>query len=508
MTAPRILPQNVDYTDRDFDALRARLFAMIPQVYPTWSDTQVSNFGNILVEVIAFMGDVIGYYQDSQAGEAFMVTAKLRRSLINLAKGFGFVPPGASAATVDVAITLAAAVQAGATFTIPRGDRVKTADVTEPIFYQFLEDAIFLAGETTKTVTVEQSEFQEAVQTSTELADQTIVLSATPYLDGSAVVVFANGTYGQVDDFLDSTASDRHFTVSVDQGDRATLRFGSGVNGAIPQGTGEIEYRTGGGEAGRVEAGKLNRFERTSYTDSLGAVVTPSVTNPEAASGGSDRATNAQIAQLAPQSLRVLERAIAREDFEIVAESTAGVARALALTKNEYEAVGENQMYLSIVPVGLGTATTLLLDTVSARFSKTGSHPKGNTLDLQTVTSNYLDVDISTIVYLVQGAKPATVRAAIIAAIQALFALTKADGSRNEAINFGYYLDPEAGNDPAFAWSDIFNAIRDTVGVLRVDPGGSGLLLNGARQDVGLTPIQFPRLGDIVIKNGATGLDL
>ncbi len=32
------LPESVDYTDKDFDALRARLIALIKSVFPDWTE--------------------------------------------------------------------------------------------------------------------------------------------------------------------------------------------------------------------------------------------------------------------------------------------------------------------------------------------------------------------------------------------------------------------------------------------------------------------------------------
>jgi hypothetical protein len=52
------LPESVDYTDKDFDALRGRLVALVKSVFPDWTDFDVASFGNLLVELYAFVGDV------------------------------------------------------------------------------------------------------------------------------------------------------------------------------------------------------------------------------------------------------------------------------------------------------------------------------------------------------------------------------------------------------------------------------------------------------------------
>ena len=56
-----ILPTPVvDYTDKDFDSLRVRLYNLLSSVFPEWTDQNVANFGNILVELfshVANLGD-------------------------------------------------------------------------------------------------------------------------------------------------------------------------------------------------------------------------------------------------------------------------------------------------------------------------------------------------------------------------------------------------------------------------------------------------------------------
>jgi len=64
------LPESVDYTDKDFDALRARLIALIKSVFPDWTDFDVASFGNLLVELYAYVGDVLTFYQDNLARES------------------------------------------------------------------------------------------------------------------------------------------------------------------------------------------------------------------------------------------------------------------------------------------------------------------------------------------------------------------------------------------------------------------------------------------------------
>lgn len=52
-----LLPTSLDMTDKDFDALRLRLIALARSVFPDWSDFAVASFGNVLLELYAFVGD-------------------------------------------------------------------------------------------------------------------------------------------------------------------------------------------------------------------------------------------------------------------------------------------------------------------------------------------------------------------------------------------------------------------------------------------------------------------
>jgi hypothetical protein len=231
------------------------------------------------------------------------------------------------------------------------------------------------------------------------------------------------------------------------------------------------------------------------------------VTNAAASSGGTDAETIEEIRQNAPQSLRVLERCVAREDYEISAEAVSGVARALHLTINEGAGVGENQGILYVVPVDGGTASNTLLDTVAARFEITGATPKTNTYQLTVRSALYATIDVSTTVYFRSGTTPAVGKAAILAGLQEFFAILNDDGTKNEDIDFGFYFKDEDDNPTGeISWSDIFNVVRDAAGIRNVDEGTSGLTLNGERASVEIGNAYFPVLGTLTVVDGSTGL--
>jgi len=91
----------LDYTDRDFDSIQLRLQSLIRSVFPDWTDFNVANFGDILLDLFSHVGDVLGKYQDGQARESRIVTATQRRNVLALVKLLGYRAQGARASTVD-----------------------------------------------------------------------------------------------------------------------------------------------------------------------------------------------------------------------------------------------------------------------------------------------------------------------------------------------------------------------------------------------------------------------
>ena len=353
-----ILAKNLDYTELDQESLELRVFRLIDGTFPEWSERSRVNFGNLLVGSFAMVGDVLAFLMDNAAGESRWSTARLRRSLLSLVKLIAYRPASARACTVDVTLTLAS--PSAGTVTVPAGTQILTDEVTSAIAYQTLQEVVFAVGETSKTASAENSASWSERFASTELPNQVDVLGRVGVLDGSVAVVAADGAYEERTDLLDSKASDRHFVLGVDAQERAAIRYGDGINGAVPKGTRTVTYKTGGGAAGRVEANRLKRVNGT-FFDSLGNPVRLTANNGAAAAGGEDRESNAAIKRNAPRSLRVAGvgapggaqqkgRAVAREDFEINARRLSGVARSLMLTSNEDPSIAENTGILYVIP--------------------------------------------------------------------------------------------------------------------------------------------------------------
>lgn len=503
------LPANLDYTARAFEDLRARLISLVQSVYPTWTDTSVSNWANHLLEAYAWVLDILGFYQDQQAQETRFGTVQLRQNMLALVKLIGYTPPGATAAQTTVLVTVTNAAQLTGTIVpaLAGTPVVVRTDALSAVRGELVSPAFAISVAVgSGSFTWEHSLTQPPVSVAASgLADQRVALPLGPFLDdgSEAVQTTSQGAFARVESFWASGPSDLVYRVEVDQNDLATVVFGDGVNGALPAGTIRADYRTGGGIAGNVQAGTLTRVEG-SFVDDRGQPAYLVATNATAAAGGSAREEVDGMRISAPASLRALTRSVTTDDFETHALGVPGVGRALLLTANELAAIGENRGQLYVVPDAGGTPSPALLAAVTTAVTVT--YPAMATFQVEVLPASYLTVDVYAVVFLQPTAAVSTVRAAIQAALTAWFAPTMDSGASNETVDFGINYRTAADAPAAeIAWSDLYNVVRDIDGVRKVGAGDADFTLNGLRADLPLALWKFPELGDVTLINGDTG---
>jgi hypothetical protein len=81
----------IRYTDRDFDSIKTSLIEHIKRYYPeTFQDFNEASFGSLMLDMVAYVGDVMSFYLDYQANESFMDTAIEYNNIVKLAKQLGY----------------------------------------------------------------------------------------------------------------------------------------------------------------------------------------------------------------------------------------------------------------------------------------------------------------------------------------------------------------------------------------------------------------------------------
>lgn len=348
------IPTSVDYTGRDYYSLREQLIARIRDRIPDWTASDPADFGVALVEAFAYMGDLIAYYIDRTANEAFIGTAIQRNTLLNIAQTYGYIPAGYRQASVDLTFSNSSASDV----TLPAGTvvsaQVTTGDVTDTIYFTTIAEALVPAavgetngeytvtateGRTVERVSASANAYGELIGTSDGTPNLSFELLETPAIDGSVEVYILDGDlyskWTQVQHLMDYGPTNLVYTVTSDENNVMSVNFGDGVSGVIPTIYSEIraKYTVGGGTAGNVSAAAIDTLEYVpGLSEAQVAALTGSisVTNDADALGGSDPETNDQIRESAPASLRALNRAVSLKDYADLTLTVTGVGKANA----------------------------------------------------------------------------------------------------------------------------------------------------------------------------------
>src|SRR5437899_5106682 len=115
----------VDYMARDYESLLKAMYDLIPTKLPQWTDfANEADFGNVLLELFAHIGDILSYYQDRVANESFLGTARTRRSVIEHLRLIGYELGTAAPAAATLSLSVPASVTAAVT--VNKGDAFAT----------------------------------------------------------------------------------------------------------------------------------------------------------------------------------------------------------------------------------------------------------------------------------------------------------------------------------------------------------------------------------------------
>lgn len=78
---PERVEPAINYLAKDYASFRQLLLDRLALVMPEWKERHVPDVGIALVEILAYVGDHLSYFQDAVATEAYIDTARLRTSV-------------------------------------------------------------------------------------------------------------------------------------------------------------------------------------------------------------------------------------------------------------------------------------------------------------------------------------------------------------------------------------------------------------------------------------------
>ena len=426
--ASNYIPQ-VDYTSRDYAAIRDDMIALIPSLLPEWTSTDDSDFGIILIELFAYMGDMLNYYIDRAANEGFISTATQRSSVLSIAQLLGYTPSTATPATVTLTYTNSTATP----LTVPAGTQVATTTTVNGVSTQIVfetDSDLYLAGNSSDNVQATQGKTvkYEYLGDSTGAANQVFGLSQSPLISGTTTVIVGSlvggiptgTTYTEIPYIIDAGYNDPSYSVATDANNLSYITFGDGISGRIPPiNSIYVSYRVGGGALGNVGPGTLT-YPLTNVMAGL------KVTNSFNAAGGADAETTDSIRINAPIAYTALNRAVSLADYAALAVRVPTIAKAIADAGSTY-----NNVTMYIAPFGdtsLGTpgvdgagGVTSIFTTASTDLVSyiTDKAPATATITINPPT--YVPINITMTIYIKPQYKQSNVTSAVNLALNTLF---------------------------------------------------------------------------------------
>lgn len=330
-------PTAIDYTSKDWSGFVTSMINYASVIMPEWDTSSEGDFGVMLVELFAYMGDILSFYGDRLTQEAYLPTATQRLSLLNLARLLGYIPTNGFAATGTVTFQNTTS----STKIVPAKTQVSSSFATsidQPVIYETNSDLSVPANSTASVgVTQGITSTNVLIGTSDGTAGQSFQIPQANVEDGT-VTVFVEGQLGldqwnQVSFLVDADQDDPVYSIFVDENQLTNIQFGDNINGEIP-GVGLnifATYTVGVGSAGNLPAGNVGTMTET-ITGIIVPFQSPGSTLYQSTqmSGGANPETNDQIRTNAPKAYATQYRAVSTQDFANLALNVPGVLLASA----------------------------------------------------------------------------------------------------------------------------------------------------------------------------------
>ena len=401
-------PNLIDFAATDFLTLKNSLIKYIKAVYPLeYTYFVESDLGMMLLELVAYMGAVSSMKADMLANENFFATARQRSSVKKLLQLIGVRMRGPLSAAADARLNLLSSPtstdatqnpsykispsnrafsvispedEAQVSYTLYKvvNGLVDDANPTGDIILYDTESDNPLDGSTiySNLALQEGALVTDAGEFAATEALKTIKLTQSPVVEGSVQVYInstsnTSGAYTEVNNiYFASGSSDRIFEIVYNDDYAATIVFGDGTVGSLPEDSASyfVTYRVGGGTRGNAGPNSLN-VTITGNTDpgtSYGTALNGNLTNTSVATGGANAETIEQAKKWAPLTFARQDRIVTLEDYIVFANtfisSWGTIGKAQATTRKAYSSANIIDVYV------LEKASTLQLQKATPNF--------------------------------------------------------------------------------------------------------------------------------------------
>jgi hypothetical protein len=384
----------IDYTSRDYEALKEDLTSLIStRTGYSWDSSDPSDLGSVLVEAFAYMGDIMSYYLDRVANETTVDNAVKRETLLNFASLYGYKPSGPTPAQVSVLFT-----NTGDTnIDIPVGTQVMAPLTYGPyteVFFETTQAAVQLVPDQTitllakegKTVNTDKPDLIDAVTNkplptslgaSNGLVNQSFSLYDVGVVDNSLIVYVGQGVafspWAYVPSLTSYGPEALVFTTSQNADGTINILFGDGVNGAVPAANQLISaiYKTSVGISGNIVSNAIQEVTFIPGNGDPESVAQLSATNTVAASGGADADNAAQLKKKIKAAISSRGRATTLSDYDYLTSLVpqVGKSKAVAAVYSNVSVYVQPQDDGSITPGLINSLPTASWSSIASNVS-------------------------------------------------------------------------------------------------------------------------------------------
>ncbi len=416
---PRLTNQveRLSYTRRDIEVIDDEVDRFITSFIPVIRNVNKSNVGRLFLRVLEGVVDKLNYSVDMRFRQTVLRTVRELQSAMDITEIVRFRPGGTVSATADLTATTLTGPAAPGGISIPQFSIFTTE--TAPIKqYLSLEATAIPEGASVfspiavveGTRVVSQIILASAAGDPNELIKMPVAKTPHAFLE----IAVDGTTFNQQVDLSDSLPEDRDYSLKDDEDRFTTITFGDGDFGVklTPGAEVRATYIKSSGIDSNSPNGKI--------TGVLGALAQQiSVTNPEAAAGGTDGDEIEDIVRNAPKQASAFFTASNDPKTEALAEAVDGVFRALADP-------GDGAfLTIFIMPEGGGVASSTLLTLVETTVAPNLIF--GTTLDAQALLSAHILIDMRVVLKKGVNVNKSVARRRVFEAISAF----KLSGEKN-----------------------------------------------------------------------------
>ena len=137
--------KDINYISKDFDGIKADLIAYVKRYFPNeFQDFNDASGGMAILDLMAYVGDILSYNIDKQVNETFINRAIETKNIINLAQAYGYKPRKTTPSIVNLSLTsvVATSTSADQLTLVQKGSKVFT-NLNPVVSFEILEDVDF-----------------------------------------------------------------------------------------------------------------------------------------------------------------------------------------------------------------------------------------------------------------------------------------------------------------------------------------------------------------------------